>query len=239
MGGRTMNKENEKKSFRYGGYTFVPSGKLKDYGYDPAKDDAYYVLFHLFDINRGFVADGHEKYSYDEFYDVAKAAGCGDADVFYCPQTQELYVPHEKYLAIFDKTATEKEVKRRFEKRRVDAPITEGADLQSDALFDDLFDDGNYMDNQRTDHEHEVLGFIGGEPVMVKWWLGLSKLTVRYLRGYNGQLTNDERIETLRDALTGEEVEPEIKRSESDADTLNVLLYYTPAYVAENFAPAE
>lgn len=231
-----MNKENEKKSFRYGGYTFVPSGKFKDYGF---KDGASMVeiVSCLKSINRGYVADGHEKYDYKEFY---KAAGkdC-EADVFFCPQTQELYVPCGSYLAIFDKTATGKEVERRFEKRRVDAPITEGADLQSDALFDDLFDDGNYMDNQRTDHEHEVLGFIGGEPVMVKWWLGLSKLTVRYLRGYNGQLTNDERIETLQDALTGEEVEPEIKRSESDTDTLNVLLYYTPAYVAENFAPAE
>ena len=214
----------------------MPSGQFKDYGF---KDGAsmFEIVRCLHGINRGCVADGHEKYNYKAFY---KAAGddC-QADVFFCPQTQELYVPCEEYLAIFDKTATGKEVERRFEKRRVDAPITEGADLQSDALFDSLFDDSNYIDNQRTDHEHEVLGFIGGEPVMVKWWLGLSKLTVKYLRGYNGSLTNGKRIETLREALTGEEVEPEIKRSESDVDTLNVLLYYTPAYVAENFLPME
>lgn len=134
-----MNKENEKKSFRYGGYTFVPSGQFKDYGF---KDGASMIeiVSCLHSINRGCVADGHEKYDYKAFY---KAAGkdC-EADVFFCPQTQELYVPCGSYLAIFDKTATGKEVERRFEKRKVDAPITEGADLQSDALFDDLFDDG-------------------------------------------------------------------------------------------------
>ena len=46
-----------------------------------------------------------------------------------------------------------------------------------------------------------------------------------------------DRIQILKDALTGEEVEPEIKQSESD--TLKVSLYYTPAYVAKNMAPQE
>lgn len=54
---------------------------------------------------------------------------------------------------------------------------------------------------------------------------------------YCGSLEMRDRIQILKDALTGEEVEPEIKQSEND--TLNVSLYYTPAYVAKNMAPQE
>lgn len=224
---------NNLKSFTYGGYKFVPCGQFTDYGF---KKDATMseIAGCLFFTNRGCVADGHEKYDYKEFY---KASGDCVADVFFCPQTQERYVPCENYLAILDKTATSDEVKRRFERRRVGACINEGADLHSDALFDDLFDDGEYIDNERWGHVHDVLGFIHGEPVMVNWWLGLNKLNVTYLPRYCGSLEMRDRIQILKDALTGEEVEPEIKQSESD--TLNVSLYYTPAYVAKNMAPQE
>lgn len=227
---------NNLKSFTYGGYKFVPCGQFTDYGF---KKDAtmFEIVRCLFSINRGCVADGHEKYDYKEFY---KASGDCVADVFFCPQTQERYVPCGEYLAILDKSATSDEVKRRFERRRVRACINEGADLHSDALFDDLFDDGEYIDNERRYSGVDmvlVLGFIHREPVMVIWWLGLNKLNVTYLPRYCGSLEMRDRIQILKDALTGEEVEPEIKQSESD--TLNVSLYYTPAYVAKNMAPQE
>lgn len=227
---------NNLKSFTYGGYKFVPCGQFTDYGF---KKDATMseIVRCLFSINRGCVADGHEKYDYKEFY---KASGGCEDDVFFCPQTQERYVPCENYLAILDKTAKSDEVKRRFERRRVRACINEGADLHSDALFGDLFDDGEYIDNERRYsgvHMVLVLGFIHREPVMVNWWLGLNKLNVTYLHRYCGSLEMRDRIQILKDALTGEEVEPEIKESESD--TLNVSLYYTPAYVAKNMAPQE
>ena len=141
-----MNKENEKKSFRYGGYKFVPSGKFTDYGF---KDGAVLVEVSkcLYDINYGYVADGHEKYNYNDFY---KAAGddCKD-DVFYCPQTKELYVPLLGYLPIFDKTAKSfMEVQLRFNNRKVPCPINNGADLNSDAMLEALFDDGQYIEHQ-------------------------------------------------------------------------------------------
>ena len=227
---------NNLKSFTYGGYKFVPCGQFTDYGF---KKDAtmFEIARCLFSINRGCVADGHEKYDYKEFY---KASGGCEDDVFFCPQTQEHYVPCENYLGIFDKTATSDEVKRRFERRRVRACINEGADLHSDALFDDLFDDGEYIDNERRYSGVDmvlVLGFIHREPVMVIWWLGLNKLNVKYLPRYCGSLEMRDRIQILKDALTGEEVEPEIKLSGND--TLKVSLYYTPAYVAKNMAPQE
>ncbi len=228
---------NNLKSFTYGGYKFVPCGQFTDYGF---KKDATMseIVRCLFSINRGCVADGHEKYDYKEFY---KASGGCEDDVFFCPQTQERYVPCENYLAILDKTAKSDEVKRRFERRRVGACINEGADLHSDALFDDLFDDGEYIDNERPGYVnvHDVLGFIHREPVIVNWWLGLNKLNVKYLPRYCGSLEMRDRIQILKDALTGEEVEPEIKQSGNEVDTLKVSLYYTPAYVAKNMAPQE
>ena len=228
---------NNLKSFTYGGYKFVPCGQFTDYGF---KKDAtmFEIVRCLFSINRGCVADGHEKYDYREFY---KASGGCEDDVFFCPQTQERYVPCENYLGILDKSATSDEVKRRFERRRVGACINEGADLHSDALFDDLFDDGEYIDNERPGYAnvHDVLGFIHREPVIVNWWFGLNKLNVTYLPRYCGSLEMRDRIQILKDALTGEEVEPEIKQSENEVDTLKVSLYYTPAYVAKNMAPQE
>ena len=225
------------KSFTYGGYKFVPCGQFTDYGF---KKDATMseIVRCLFSINRGCVADGHEKYDYKEFY---KASGGCEDDVFFCPQTQERYVPCGEYLGIFDKTATSDEVKRRFERRRVRACINEGADLHSDALLDDLFDDGEYIDNERRRYAdvHEVLGFIHGEPVMVEWWLGLNKLNVTYLPRYGEDRDMRTRIQILKDALTGEELELEIWQHEKERDMLIVSLYYTPAYVAKNLAPQE
>ena len=230
-----MNKENEKKSFRYGGYTFVPSGQFKDYGF---KDGASMIEFVkcLHGINRGCVADGHEKYDYDAFY---KAAGddCED-DVFYCPQTKELYVPCEGYLPIFDKTAKDsKEVLLRFDRRKVPCPINNGADLNSDAMLEALFDDGQYIEHQEG-RSYKVLGFISGYPMMVDYALGGASMTI------TSEDIAPHFIESLiMERLSDEQVEAEVKHSYTDAfygcRYWKVMFYYTPAYVVENFLPKD
>ena len=226
---------NEKKSFSYGGYTFVPSGRLTDYGF---KDGCLLteVSKYLYGINRGCVADGHEKYNYDDFY---KAAGsdCED-DVFYCPQTQELYVPCVGYLPIFDKIAKDaKEVQLRFDKRKVLCSINNGSGLNSDAMLEALFDDGQYVERQEG-KSYKALGFIYGHPMLVGYALGGARMTI------TSEVMAPSFIESLiRERLSDEQIEAEVKHSYADAfggcRYWSVMFYYTPAYVVENFLPKE
>lgn len=105
----------ETKTFTYGGYTFEPRGQFKDYGIKPGKNEMRNICraFHYY--NAGYVADGDVKFNYEEFY---KAAGDGcDADVFFCEETGELYVPCAAVLCIFDRKATDEEVGKRYERR--------------------------------------------------------------------------------------------------------------------------
>ena len=227
---------NEKKSFTYGGYKFVPSGKFADYGF---KDGAVLMEVSkcLYDTNRGFVAYGHEEYNYAAFY---KAAGIDcDDDVFYCPQTKELYVPCERYLAIFDKTAKDAmEVKIRFDNRKVRCPINNGSDLNSDAMLEALFDDGQYVEQQEG-KSYKALGFIDGYPLMVNYSLGRANM---FITGRDS--TPSVYISSLiRDRLNNEQTEVVVDESTtSSPDGLQYLFvrfYYTPAYVVENFYPKE
>lgn len=105
------------KTFKYGGYTFEPRGQFKDFGIEPGKREMVEITraLHIADWNNRFnVADGNEHFDYDEFY---KASGGSDADVFYCPETGELYVPSAKVLNVFDKTSTDEDVEMRYRKR--------------------------------------------------------------------------------------------------------------------------
>lgn len=107
------------KTFKYGGYTFEPRGQFKDFGIKAAKNRSELMsitsALHIADWNNRFnVADGNEHFDYDEFY---KASGGSDADVFYCPETGELYVPSAKVLNVFDKTSTDEDVEMRYRKR--------------------------------------------------------------------------------------------------------------------------
>lgn len=105
----------ETKTFTYGGYTFEPRGQFKDYGIKPGKNEMRNICRALHYYNAGYVADGDERFDYDEFY---KAAGDGcDADVFFCKETGEQYVPCSSVLCVFDKASTSDEVMARYRKR--------------------------------------------------------------------------------------------------------------------------
>lgn len=106
----------ETKTFTYGGYTFEPRGQFKDYGIKPGKNEMRQICRALHYPNSGNVADGEVKFNYDEFY---KAAGDGcDADVFFCKETGEQYVPCASVLCIFDQTSSSEEVRKRYETRQ-------------------------------------------------------------------------------------------------------------------------
>lgn len=103
------------KQFTYGGYTFEPRGQFSDYGIKSGKNMFGSVSRYLYSINFGKVADGNEDYDYDEFYRAANS----DADIFYCIETKELYVPCGKSLQIFDITGNGENVSRRYQIRKL------------------------------------------------------------------------------------------------------------------------
>lgn len=226
---------NEKKSFKYGGYTFVPLGRFTSFGIK-ANAEMKEIMPYLYFINQGYVADGHEEYRYDDFY---KAAGeeC-QSDVFLCKETAEMYVPCLRDLPIFDKTAKDaKEVQLRFDNRKVLCPINNGSDLNSDAMLEALFDDGQYVEQQEG-KSYTALGFIDGYPMMVNYFLGRASMTI------TSEDIAPHFIESLiRERLSDEQVEAEVKHSYTDAfygwRYWMVMFYYTPAYVVENFLPKE
>ena len=229
---------NEKKNFTYGGYTFVPLGQFTDAGY---KKDAPIgkIMNDLYFINRGCVADGHEKYNYDDFYKAAKVAGCGDADIFLCKETKEMYVPCQYALPIFDKTVKDAdEVQQRFDHRKEPCPINNGADLNSDAMLEALFDDGQYLE-QQNGRLYKALGFICEHPMLVRYSLGQSVIDIE--RFDQSHIWNHEQVEKEIDSrLRCEDIEVELHyHGDSWCQSWRVHFYYTPAYVVENFYPKE
>ena len=57
--------------------------------------------------------------------------------------------------------------------RHLECPINNGSDLNTDAMFDDLFDYGQYVEN-RVNSKYIALGFIDGIPVRCEYYLGLN-----------------------------------------------------------------
>ena len=104
-----------KKEFQYGGYTFEPRGQFKDHGIKSGKNEFQQISNALYFPNRGNVADGDEKFVYDEFY---KASGGSDDDVFLCKENGILYVPCARALAIFDQETPIGEVLKHYDLRR-------------------------------------------------------------------------------------------------------------------------
>lgn len=102
------------KTFTYGGFTFEPKGQFKDYGIKKGKNEMRNICRALHYYNAGCVADGDEKFNYEEFY---KASGDSKDDVFLCKETGELYVPCAAVLCIFDQQSDDDEVGRRYERR--------------------------------------------------------------------------------------------------------------------------
>lgn len=61
--------------------------------------------------------------------------------------------------------------------RHLDCPINNGADLNSDALLDSLFDDGQYVENL-VNGEYVALGFIDGVPARCEYELGYNSMSI-------------------------------------------------------------
>ena len=61
--------------------------------------------------------------------------------------------------------------------RHLDCPINNGADLNSDALLDSLFDDGQYVEN-RAAGRYVALGFIDGVPARCQYELGCNYMYI-------------------------------------------------------------
>ena len=55
--------------------------------------------------------------------------------------------------------------------RHLECPINNGSDLNSDAMLDCLFDDGQYVEN-RANGKYVALGFIDGVPARCQYELG-------------------------------------------------------------------
>lgn len=64
--------------------------------------------------------------------------------------------------------------------RHLECPINNGADLNSDAMLDSLFDDGQYVESC-VNGKYVALGFIDGVPVRCEYKLGDVFMTIHTL----------------------------------------------------------
>ena len=107
---------------------------------------------------------------------------------------------------------------------RIPCPINEGADLNSQFLMEELFDDMDYVERETKLHHHVAMGFIDGVPVIVTWQFGKSNILIHTAR----PTTMDDVVsfrKTLPERLTDEQVEPEIFANEMAGEG-NVTFYY-------------
>ena len=64
--------------------------------------------------------------------------------------------------------------------RHLECPINNGADLHDDWIFDDLFDNGQYVIGN-VNGKNVAFGFIDGIPVRCDYNLGLYSMTIHTL----------------------------------------------------------
>ena len=75
-----------------------------------------------------------------------------------------------------DKNVVGMTIKEMYEKP-LECPINNGSDLNSDAMFDDLFDDGQYVEN-RVNGKYVALGFINRIPARCEYELGSNSMWI-------------------------------------------------------------
>ena len=75
-----------------------------------------------------------------------------------------------------DKNVVNMTIKEMYE-RHLECPINYGADLNSDTMYDNLFDDGQYVEN-RVNGKYVTLGFIGGVPARCEYELGHNTMWI-------------------------------------------------------------
>lgn len=117
----------------------------------------------------------------------------------------------------------------------VSCPFNDQADLCTDAVFDNLFDNGEYIEHKDPlGSAHWVVGFIGEIPVTCYYWYDMNYLVIKHdeiLYGY--RLEEFEKL--LVNRTTDEQTFPKLKRTQ---DTKNhkvweLRFYYKPEYAAE------
>lgn len=122
-------------------------------------------------------------------------------------------------------------------RNRVSAPITNGADLVSDAVCDNLFDDGEWMEQPILPHVGDgrswmVVGFIDGAPVLVTYSLNSNMVKIKtFCPPTRGLIESYRKI--LQERLTDEQVESEIFANEKLGE-YTVYMYYTDEWAKEN-----
>lgn len=116
--------------------------------------------------------------------------------------------------------------------KRIPCPINNGADLNSDAMLDALFDDGQYVESEPQTNHFEVVGFIDGAAIIADYWLRSNTLSLKTIHPITRGLIVSYRT-MLHDRLSDEQVEPEIICNEM-AGEYEVYFYYRPEY-AEQF----
>lgn len=76
---------------------------------------------------------------------------------------------------------TQEELMEEHEDELVECPFNNQADLHSDAVFDFLFDNGDYLEHHEPyQSTHWVVGYIGGLAVTGYWWYGMNSLIIKH-----------------------------------------------------------
>lgn len=116
---------------------------------------------------------------------------------------------------------------------RIECPVNNGADLNSDAMLENLFDDGEYVEHEERGNVHIALGFIDGQAVMAQYWLNTNKIDITVINKYYLADNKESFYKTLKERLSDEQVEPELS-TYVYVSTIRCRFYYKPEWVAEN-----
>lgn len=92
--------------------------------------------------------------------------------------------------------------------------IDNGANLHSMYLLESLFDYGQYVERESPVGNFEVLGFIDGGGVMVKYKLNTSEMTIKAIQPLTPVLRESYR-KLLPELLTDEQIRAEIIPNEA------------------------
>lgn len=125
---------------------------------------------------------------------------------------------------------------RRRAQNRVPCPINNGADLNSDAMLENLFDEGECIEHGYSGH-YISLGFIEDIPFKVEYDFRDNKLMLSCMDFMKGKEKFNILKEEIEKRLTDEEVEPDINfytNLDGKQYFAIALFYYTEEW-AEQF----
>lgn len=134
---------------------------------------------------------------------------------------------------------TQKELMEDYEGELVECPFNDQADLCSDAVFDNLFDNAEWREQHEYgcfDATHYVVGFISEKPVVCFYWYNMNSMHIKYdfCMGENEQKDFEELL-TARVSDDGQTF-AKLKRVQNTKNhkEWELNFYYTPEYAKEN-----